>query len=248
MSKKTSHKPLLSVVIPAYNEERTIATVLKAVANSGITNQEVIVVDDGSSDRTRQLLKTNASLIDQTILRSSNGGKGAALRDGIAAATGQFVIIQDADLEYDPQEFSRLLQPLRDGRADVVFGSRFIGSRPHRVVYFWHYVANIGLTTLSNIFNNLNLTDMETGYKAFRRDLLQSMTLTENSFGIEPELTAKVAARRARIYEVGISYHGRTYDEGKKIGLPDFFTAVWVIISLGVKHWFTQTPPFKPTT
>lgn len=248
MSKKINHKPLLSVVIPAYNEEKTIATVLKAVAASGIERQEVIVVDDGSTDATRQLLKKHASLIDRTILRTSNGGKGAALRDGIAAATGDFVIIQDADLEYDPQEFSRLLKPLLDGRADVVFGSRFIGSQPHRVVYFWHYVANIGLTTLSNIFNNLNLTDMETGYKAFRRDLLQSMKLTENSFGIEPELTAKVAARRARMYEVGISYHGRTYDEGKKIGLPDFFTAVWVIISLGVTHWFTQTPPFKPAS
>lgn len=230
-AKKT--KPLLSVLIPAYNEEATIQEILQRVSNSGIKNLEVIVIDDGSTDRTRELL-ANSKHVDQLILRTENGGKGAAIRDGIAAATGEFAIIQDADLEYDPQEYTRLLEPLTEGKADAVFGSRFVGSKPHRVVYFWHYVANMFLTTFSNVFNNLNLTDMETGYKAFKTKLLQSLTLTENSFGIEPELTAQIAARKARIYEVGISYHGRTYDQGKKIGMTDFFVAIWVIIKQAV--------------
>lgn len=244
MSKKKS-KPLLSVVIPAYNEIHTIEMVLQAVHNAGISNLEVIVVDDGSTDGTRDLLTKNKKIIDQLIFRNQNGGKGAALREGIAAATGDIVIIQDADLEYDPQEYSSLIQPIIDDRADVVYGSRFIGGKPHRVVYFWHYVANLFLTLLSNMFNNLNLTDMETGYKAFSRPLIQSLELHENAFGIEPELTAKIAAKHARMYEVGISYHGRTYDEGKKIGLGDFFQAVWVIVSLGIKHWMTSTPPYS---
>lgn len=235
MIKKNNSTPLLSVIIPVFNEEKTILTVLNAVHQSTVKPIEVIVVDDGSTDQTRTILKKEKNLISKLLLREANGGKGAALRDGFAAATGEYVIVQDADLEYDPSEYVRLLEPLVAGQADVVFGSRFVGSRPHRVVYFWNYLANIFLTTLSNIFNNLNLTDMETGYKAFRRELLQSLTLTENSFGIEPELTAKVAAKKARMYEVGISYHGRTYEEGKKIGLHDFFRAVWVIIKLGLK-------------
>lgn len=234
MIKNQSKIPQLSVIIPVFNEENTILKVLEAVEKSNVRSKEIIVVDDGSTDQTRAILTKASRRIDQLIFRKQNGGKGAALRDGFAAATGEFVIVQDADLEYDPAEFVRLLEPLVDGKADAVFGSRFVGSRPHRVVYFWNYLANILLTTLSNVFNNLNLTDMETGYKAFRRELLQSLTLTENSFGIEPELTARVAAKKARIYEVGISYHGRTYEEGKKIGLSDFFTAIWVIIKLGI--------------
>lgn len=230
-----SKKPVLSVVIPAYNEEATIESVLKALYAAKLPKLEVIVVDDGSRDQTRKILKKiEKKYIDTLIFREQNGGKGAALRDGIAKATGDFVVIQDADLEYDPNDLPAVLQPLLDGRADVVYGSRFMGSSAHRVVYYWHYLANKSLTTLSNIFNNLNLSDMETGYKMFKRELIQQIEITENSFGIEPEITAKIAAKRARIYEVGISYHGRTYEEGKKIGLKDAFRAVWVIVKFGV--------------
>lgn len=230
-----SNKPVLSVVIPAYNEEKTIESVLKALLAAPLPKLEIIVVDDGSSDDTRKILKIiEKKYIDTLIFREVNGGKGAALRDGIAKATGDFVVIQDADLEYDPQDLPAVLEPLLDGKADVVYGSRFMGSAAHRVVYFWHYLANKYLTTLSNIFNNLNLSDMETGYKMFRRELIQDIEITENSFGIEPEITAKIAHRKARIYEVGISYHGRTYEEGKKIGLKDAFRAVWVIVKYGV--------------
>ncbi|NCS97960.1 MAG: glycosyltransferase family 2 protein [Candidatus Pacebacteria bacterium] len=230
-----SKQPVLSVVIPAYNEENTIEATLKALMAAPLPQLEIIVVDDGSQDNTREILKKNEKkYIDILILREKNGGKGAALRDGIAKATGEFVVIQDADLEYDPEDLPAVLQPLLDNRADVVYGSRFMGSAAHRVVYFWHYLANMSLTTLSNIFNNLNLSDMETGYKMFRRELLQEIVITENSFGIEPEITAKIAHKKARIYEVGISYHGRTYEEGKKIGLKDAFRAVWVIVKYGV--------------
>lgn len=241
----TKNKFILSVVIPVYNEKNTISHVLKAVHKSGIKNLEVIVVDDGSADGTREILKDKKKLISNLILRTENGGKGAALRDGIAAATGDIVIIQDADLEYDPQEFSKLVEPIVTGKADVVYGSRFSGGQAHRVVYFWHFVGNILLTLLSDMVNNLNITDMETGYKAFRRDLLQSFTLTENSFGIEPELTANAAARKARFYEVGIAYHGRTYEEGKKIGLKDFFRALFVIISMAIKFTLKPVTPYK---
>jgi glycosyltransferase involved in cell wall biosynthesis len=237
----------LSVIIPVYNEQNTLLEILTAVHKSGIKKLEVIVVDDGSTDGSREILKKNKKKISNLILRKSNGGKGAALRDGIAAATGDIIIIQDADLEYDPDEFSKLVKPIVDGKADVVYGSRFIGGQPHRVVYFWHFVGNILLTLLSDMANNLNITDMETGYKAFRRDLLQSFILTENSFGIEPELTANAAARKSRFYEVGIAYHGRTYEEGKKIGLKDFFRALWVIVSLAIKFTISPVRPYKPS-
>ncbi|KXK10401.1 MAG: Undecaprenyl-phosphate mannosyltransferase, partial [Microgenomates bacterium OLB23] len=185
-----------------------------------------------------KLLEQSKKLIDCLILRQTNGGKGAALRDGIAKASGEFVVVQDADLEYDPNDLPLVLEPLIQGKADVVYGSRFMGAHPHRVVYFWHYLANILLTLLSDIFNNVNLTDMETGYKMFKRSIVQSITIEENGFGIEPELTAKVAHLKVRMYEVGISYHGRTYEEGKKIGLADALRAVWVIVKYGVKLKF----------
>ena len=232
---KNKKTPLLSIIIPAYNEEKTIETVLKAVHAAKLGTIEVIVVDDGSKDTTRAILKRiEKKYISKLIFREKNGGKGAALRDGIAEATGTFVVIQDADLEYDPLDLHKVIQPLLDGKADVVYGSRFMGAHAHRVVYFWHYLANMSLTLLSNIFNNINLSDMETGYKMFRREIIQSIEITENSFGIEPEVTAKIAHKKVRMYEVGISYHGRTYEEGKKIGLKDAFRAVWVIIKYGV--------------
>jgi glycosyltransferase involved in cell wall biosynthesis len=201
--------PCLSVVIPCYNEERTVLDVVKEVLGSPYTN-EVVIVDDGSTDATRELL----------------GG----LSRGFAEARGPFVIVQDADLEYDPQEFGTLVAPLLADKADVVYGSRFLGGRPHRVLYFWHRVGNLLLTTASNVFTNLNLTDMETCYKVFRREVLDSFTLEEDRFGIEPEVTAKVAAGGWRVYEVGISYSGRTYDEGKKIGWRDAVRAFYVIL------------------
>jgi glycosyltransferase involved in cell wall biosynthesis len=227
--------PLLSVIIPAFNEAATISTVLQQIRAQKL-NTEIIVVDDGSSDGTRELLKTalRKKQLEHLILHEKNQGKGAAIRTGIAQAKGQIILIQDADLEYNPRDYQRLIQPIVEGKADVVFGSRFLGSEPHRIVFFWHSIANHGLTLLSNIFNNLNLSDMETGYKAFRADVLRQLTITENGFGIEPELTAKVAALRVRIFEVGIAYYGRTYEEGKKIGLSDAFRAVWVIMKWGI--------------
>jgi glycosyltransferase involved in cell wall biosynthesis len=227
--------PLLSVVIPCYNERATIHTCLERVLTSGVDPIEVIVVDDGSTDGTRDLLARGPALDPRVrvILHAKNGGKGAALRTGFGEARGRFVVIQDADLEYDPGEYPKLLQPLLDDHADVVFGSRF-GGGPHRVLYFWHSVANGMLTTLSNMVTDLNLTDMETCYKVFRREIIQSLSLEENRFGIEPELTAKVAALGVRVYEVPISYHGRTYAEGKKIGLKDAFRAVYCIMRYGV--------------
>jgi glycosyltransferase involved in cell wall biosynthesis len=221
----------LSIIIPCYNEEATIRGIVRAVLASPVTEREVIVVDDCSKDGTREILRTEiASLVDRVIYHERNMGKGAALRSGFAAATGDVVIVQDADLEYDPQDYPIILEPFLAGKADVVFGSRFMGGRPHRVHFFWHYAGNRFLTLLSNMFTNLNLTDMETGYKAFRREVIQAITLEENRFGIEPELTAKVARMGLRIYEVGISYYGRSYAEGKKIGWKDGVRAIYCIL------------------
>jgi glycosyltransferase involved in cell wall biosynthesis len=223
--------PNLSVVIPVYNEVDTIEQIVEAVRGSGVDDLEIILVDDGSADGTRGVLRQKIEpKVERVIYHEHNQGKGAALRTGFAAATGDVVIVQDADLEYDPSEYPKLIEPIVSGRADVVFGSRFAGGEPHRVLYFWHYVINRFLTTLSNIFTNLNLTDMEVCYKAFRREILQKIRIEENRFGFEPEITAKVAKLGCRIYEVGISYAGRTYGEGKKIGWRDGIRAVWCIV------------------
>jgi glycosyltransferase involved in cell wall biosynthesis len=221
----------LSVVIPCYNEQATIEAVVDAVRTAPVEDVEIIVVDDGSTDGTRELLKAKPNgWANKIVLQEHNLGKGAALRAGFQAATGDIVIVQDADLEYDPGEYPILLEPILEDRADAVFGSRFMGGRPHRVVYFWHMVGNRFLTLLSNMFTNLNLTDVETCYKVFRREFLDAITIEENRFGVEPEITAKVAKAGCRVYEVGISYNGRTYEEGKKIGWRDGVRAVYVIV------------------
>jgi glycosyltransferase involved in cell wall biosynthesis len=219
----------LTVVMPCFNEEATILECIKRVLESPHVG-ELIIVDDGSTDTTRSLLASLNDFRLKVLLQEENQGKGAALARGFKAATLPFVIVQDADLEYDPTEFPKLLRPLLDGKADVVFGSRFIGSDAHRVLYFWHSVANRILTLASNAFTNLNLTDMETCYKCFKLEVIQSVDLKEKRFGIEPELAAKVAKGRWRIYEVGISYSGRTYEEGKKIGIKDAFRALYCIV------------------
>ncbi len=222
--------PELSVIIPCYNEVGTIQGILDAVTAAAVDDKEVIVVDDCSVDGTREKLRTLSVPGVKVIYHERNRGKGAALRTGFQEARGAIVIVQDADLEYDPREYPKLIAPIREGRADVVFGSRFAGGESHRVLYFWHYAANKMLTLLSNMFTNLNLTDMETCYKAFRREIIQRIDLREERFGFEPEVTAKVARMGCRIYEVGISYSGRTYAEGKKIGWKDGLRAVWCIL------------------
>jgi glycosyltransferase involved in cell wall biosynthesis len=220
--------PCLSVVVPCYNERATIGVVVDQVLSSPWT-AEVVIVDDGSTDGTRDVLAGLSHPAVRVLLQPYNQGKGAALRRGFAEATADYVVVQDADLEYDPAEYGTLMGPLVDGHADVVYGSRFISSRPHRVLYFWHSVGNRFLTTLSNMVTNLNLTDMETCYKAFRREVIQSVVIEEDRFGFEPEVTAKVARAGCRVFEVGISYNGRTYAEGKKIGWRDGVRAVWCI-------------------
>jgi glycosyltransferase involved in cell wall biosynthesis len=219
----------LSVVIPCFNEAATIQEVLKSVLDSPYVS-EVIVVDDASTDDSAELARSNGDSRLRVLVQPVNAGKGAALRRGFAEATADYVIVQDADLEYDPAEYPRLMRPLLEGKADVVYGSRFLSGDAHRVLYFWHSVGNKILTAASNMATNLNLTDMETCYKVFRRDLLQSIELQQDRFGFEPEITAKIARARARVYEVGISYSGRTYDEGKKIGWRDGFQAIICIV------------------
>ncbi len=222
---------MLSVVIPVYNEASTLARVVERVRHVGMKVQ-IILVDDASTDGSGQVARDLAAEHPEVVAlhHERNRGKGAALRTGIAAATGDLVIVQDADLEYDPADFARLIAPIAEGKADVVFGSRFAGGESHRVLYFWHAVANRALTLLSNMFTNLNLSDMEVGYKLFRREVIQGITLCEDRFGFEPEVTAKVARQGWRVYEVGISYAGRTYGEGKKIRKRDGLHALWCIV------------------
>jgi glycosyltransferase involved in cell wall biosynthesis len=221
----------ISVVIPCFNERNTIEQIVRTVRASSVQNLEVIVVDDCSTDGTIEILRDKvAGLADQIVYQPANAGKGAALRAGFAAATGEVVLIQDADLEYDPRDYGTLLEPILSGNADAVYGSRFMGGRPHRVLYFWHMIGNRFLTLLSNMFTNLKLTDVETGYKAFRASIVKGLDLRENRFGFEPEITAKLAKTRCRMYEVGVSYNGRTYREGKKVGWKDGFRAIYAIV------------------
>jgi glycosyltransferase involved in cell wall biosynthesis len=235
----------LSVVIPVYNEARTISQLLDVLRELRLTRdirKEIILVDDGSTDASAALIEAYAvqhpALGLRLLRHAANQGKGAALHTGVRAATGDYIIVQDADLEYDPEEYNSLLKPILRGVADVVFGSRFMGGKPHRVLFFWHSIGNGLLTFLSNMFTDLNLTDMETCYKLFRRDLLQGLELREKRFGFEPEVTAKIArVPGVRIYEVGISYYGRTYAEGKKISWHDGVWALWCIVRYGVGRW-----------
>lgn len=239
MAKKKAQ--LLSIIIPCYNEKNTIEAILKEIdnVNLGTTKKEIIVVDDGSKDGTREILKRiqkkNKDL--KVLLQPKNQGKGSALKRGILESTGEVVIIQDADLEYDPKEYKRLLYPIERGHADVVYGSRFIGGEPHRIIYYRNQVANKFLTFLSNVFTGLNLTDMETCYKMFRGDLIRKLgkDLQAKQFGFEPEITARVAKSKAAVYEIGISYYGRSKEEGKKIGFKDGFKAIWEIIYYNIK-------------
>ena len=225
----------LSIIIPCYNEKEHLSKLITLVKASPVNDKEIILVDDCSSDGTTELIRAQLELeVDKVVFHPKNMGKGAAIRSGLKHVKGDMVIIQDADLEYDPQEYPKLIAPIVEEKADVVYGSRFMGEGPHRVHLFWHYVGNRMLTILSNMFTNLNLTDMETCYKVFKTDIIKGINIEQDRFGIEPEITAKVAKTKCRIYEVGISYYGRSYSEGKKIGWKDGLTAIYVILRYGI--------------
>lgn len=244
---RTAAPRTLSVVMPVFNEVGTLEEIVRRVAATTL-KAELVAVDDGSDDGSRAILERlrDEGLVDRLIVHDRNRGKGAALATGFARATGDFVIVQDADLEYDPAEYRRLLEPILDDRADVVFGSRFFGGEPHRVLYFWHYLGNRFLTLLSNMVTNLNLSDMETCYKCFRREVLRDLVIEEKGFGVEPELTAKVALGGWRVYEVGVSYSGRTYAEGKKIDWKDGVRAIYCIFKYGLFRRRRGHRPSRP--
>jgi glycosyltransferase involved in cell wall biosynthesis len=222
-------------VIPCYNEVNTLQHLIKRVKDSSLNPKEIILVDDGSSDGTTELIRSHlSSQVHQVVYHETNRGKGASLRSGFAVATGDVIIIQDADLEYSPSDYDKLVQPIREGKADVVYGTRFQGGDSHRVLFFWHAIGNKMLTLLSNALTDLSLTDLETGYKVFTKEILRQFTVEEDRFGVEPEITAKIAKLHCRIYEVGISYAGRTYAEGKKINWKDGLTAIWCIFKYNI--------------